>query len=221
MTNQEPSVPRVLQAVEAETAEMRATKDLVRVAGARRAAKAQAEAPLAPMIPMTDDPTAIAATVSAEEQYQAMIAAQPAIDEAKRVKLSTAYDVFVKCRQTHAPNHPPHGIYLTEYPSGGSIAWDKWKARYKKADERYFPLDVLCQVCTLEGRSMPLDAVTKTSPEGDITINQRFLWRRPRDPKRLALEGETRVFDLGMDTQNIGRRKAIQKAIDGGCEVLE
>ncbi len=219
----EPEVPAALQAISSETEKGKQLKEAIRQnAGVRAVKGADAKTPdLAPLIPMHGDPEGIAAAMDAEAMYNQAIAEAPAMAETQRKKLDKAYIVYVKCREGHAPHHPPHGIYLTEYPVTESIAWDKWQARYKKADERYYPLDVMCQVCALENRAIPLSTVTKASSEGDIVVNKRFLWRRPRDPKRAAIEGETRVFEMGMETQNIGRRDALAKSKAAGFEVLE
>jgi hypothetical protein len=216
----DPEVPPVLQAVQTETAQNAALKEAVKRNASNRRAGAQAEQPvIAPLIPMSDDPAAIQATLDAESEYARQIEQAPALDESRLSKLDETYLCYVKCRGGHEAHHPPHGIYLVKHPATPDVPYTGWYSRYKKAGERYYPNEVMCQACALENRSMPLEAVEKTSPEGDIKINPRFLMRRARDPKRAAIEGEHRVFDRSLASTNGGRRDALAKAKAAGYEV--
>lgn len=218
-----PEVPAALAAVEAETKRARSTKQAVKDLAARRQAQKDEASPpkLAPVIPDPDDPAAIDATISAEEEYARQIEQAPKLAAELRTKLDDLYLVYVRCRQTHAPQHPAHGIYLKGHPETDTVKWSEWRSRQKKMDERYYPADVMCQACAIENRAMPLEAVEKVSAEGDIRINPRHLFRRAKDPKRAAVEGEHRVWNLGRDSVNGGRRDALLRAKAAGYEVLD
>lgn len=219
----DPEVPPELQAVSAQTEQNRALKEAVKQNAQGRRSKAQAEqaTALPPMIPMPDDPVAIAQSVDAEAEYAAQIAQAPAIDAARRSKLDETYLVYIKCDKGHAPHHPPHGIYLTGHPVNLEVPYTGWYSRYKKPGAQYWPNDVVCQACALEERSSPLDrAVEKTSPEGNLKINPRWLYRRAKDPKRALIEGEHRVQALGHASES-GRRDALARAKAAGYEVFD
>lgn len=214
----DPEVPPVLQAVATETAKNAALKEAVKANAGGRASRAQALAPVPPPIPMPGDEEGIKATLDAASEYDSVMGT-PAVDATLRQKLGETYRVYVNCRESHAPNHPPHGLYLVNYPDSGEVPYDGWYARYKKPDERYYPNEVLCQVCALENRSVPLQGVSKTSPEGAIHIEPRALMRVARDQKRAQIERQHRVFLSGYESVNGGRRDALARAKAAGYEV--
>lgn len=223
MTDSPPEVPAALQSVADETQRNAALKQAVKQNAGRRAAVKAEESPkpLAPPIPMPGEESDVQEAVDAEREYAAQVAAAPAMAAAQRASLDKTYLVYVKCREQHLPHHPPHGIYLAAHPDGDMVTWDGWYSRQKKLGERYFPADVVCQVCALENRVTVLVAAEKTSPEGNIRINPRFLMRVARDRKRALIEGEHRVRRLGFDSVNGGRRDALNRAKAAGYEVYD
>lgn len=222
MTN-ETQVPESLKAVEAETASNAALKQAVKQNAGTRAARRAEESPkpLPPPIPMPDDPVGIGESVDAEAEYADSIANAPAIAEATRKTLDDTYRVYVMCREQHLPHHPPQGIFLLTHPSGNDVPWNGWYSRYKKPNEKYYQSDVMCQACALEDRSTVLVAVEKTSPEGDLRVNPRFLMRVAKDRKRAMVEREHRVRTLGFASVNGGRADALARAKAAGFEVYD
>lgn len=198
-------------------------KAAVAQAAAQRQAKKAVEAPMAPMIPMTGDVAGIEAAASAEAMLLQMDATAGAIDDERWEKLNATYHVFVKCRNSHKPGRVAHAIYLTEYPRSTTIPHDKWYARKVKEDAKapYYQPKVYCQACLLDEITMPVDAARPISAVGDLQVDPRWLWRRPKDPARAKVEGETRVFGSSLESQNIGRREALARAQKAGYEVYD
>lgn len=198
-------------------------KAVVAQAAATRQAKKAVEAPMAPLIPMTGDVAGIEEAANAEALLLQMDASLGVVDDDRWAKLNATYHVFVKCRNTHKVGRSPHAIYLTEYPRSTSVPYTNWYARRVKEDPKapYYQLKVLCQACLLDEQTMPLDAARIVSPVGDLEVDPRWLWRRPKDPARAKVEGETRVFGSSLESQNIGRREALARAAKAGFEVYD
>jgi hypothetical protein len=199
----------------AEVAAARAARD------AEKAAKTSSAA--GPMIPMSKDDAGIAAAASAEALMLEMEANVGVIDEARWKKLDETYHVFVRCRNTHRTGRVAHGIYLSEYPRTTSVPYTKWYARKVKEDpaQAYYMPRVYCQACLLDNIQFPLDAVRVVSPQGDLEIDPRWICRRPKDPKRALVEGETTVFTRQLESQNMGRREALARSRKEGFEVYD
>jgi hypothetical protein len=47
-----------------------------------------------------------------------------------------------------------------------------------------------------------------------------MLWRTPKDPKRRAIEGDTRAIEIGPASSNNERKAAQERAREAGLEVL-
>lgn len=190
---------------------------------ARAAEKAASAATMAPLIPMSTDDEGIAAAAEAEALMLAMEAQVGQVDEGRWAKLNETYHVFVRCRNTHRTGRVPHGIYLKEYPRSTRVPYDGWYARKVKEDpsKPYFMPTVYCQACLLDGHQFPLDAARVVSPQGDLEIDPRWLCRRPKDPKRAAVEGETTVFARQLESQNMGRREQLARSRKAGFEVYD
>ena len=184
---------------------------------ASRATVEKATNLLTPMFPIDGDneKEVEAADVLLEEVYKQ----QRRRTEEEKDKENSIYHFFVKCRQMHPEGQPSHGIYLTLNPEGGSVKPDQWKSAYRPDPKSAWYEDILCQVCLRHyGQKVPLP-VTATSG-GAFTVDQRWLWRRPKDPKRAAIEGESRANPYGSPVQNQGRDEANRRAAAAGYEVI-
>lgn len=123
---------------------------------------------------------------------------------------SATYIYFLKCR---TPIHmvggrpaPPHGVYFTKRP-GSVVGDDDWYARYKKdANTVWRGQEILCQVClmmNIEGARLHYEW---QDPHRGLWIpDKRWIWKQPRDLKRLKIEGMTRAFDLPTESSNLWR----------------
>lgn len=162
------------------------------------------------LIPMTTDAAGIEEALSAEATLLQMSADAGRIDDETWEKLNETYIVFVKCRHTHKAGRPAHALYLKDYPRGTAIHHTNWRARVVKEtfEAPYYQPTVRCQACLFDDFVKTVDAVTITSPEGDLEVDPRWICRRPRQTERARIEGETCVFARGLPTQNQHRHEA-------------
>lgn len=181
------------------------------MAAQRQAAKSATESRLTAIVPMPDDDQQAAEAMRVDDLLSEIAAQIEPVEETTLKQLDEVYLVFVKCRNTHRHGQPAHGLYLKSYPTSLEVDWDQWRTRYKTPFEKpYYQLEVPCQVCAMNDLIVPLP-VSKTSDRGDIRVEPRWLWRRPKDPARAAIEGETRVFSLSHSTSNMGRDEALAR----------
>lgn len=175
----------------------------------------------APLIPMPGDEGGVAVAVDSDIALANAEAENRALDEANWKKLDEQYTVFVRCPTQHPKNRPNHAIYLTEYPRQRDIASDKWKSRQRpNPAEPYFQPTVWCQSCLMANIHMEAK-VLKTSADGALRLDPRHVYRRPKDPERFQVEGETRVWNVGHQSANQGRVEAMQRSRDAGFEVID
>jgi hypothetical protein len=125
----------------------------------------------------------------------------------------------VKCRNTHPEGQPSHGVYLTINPENGTVQNDQWKSAYKPNAKSAWYEDILCQVC-LRYYGQKVTLPVTLGKGGSFTVDQRWLWRRPKDPKRASIEGESRANPMGLNSQNNGREEANRRAAAAGYEVI-
>ena len=141
--------------------------------------------------------------------------------DAEKAKENEIYTFFVKCRVPHPEGQPSHGVYLKHNPSDGVIEPSEWNSAYKPKFESAWYEDVVCQVCLrYYGQRTKLPVVMIANKPGSFTVDPRWLWRRPKDPKRAAIEGETRANELASPVQNQGRTEANNRAAAAGFEVI-
>lgn len=194
-----------------------AMKEKVKAAAAARSSEKSAGAGLlTPLVPVVGHEETFERAATADELLDNATTAAAELSAEAKVKLDKQYQCFVKCRDhgSHPKNRPSHGLYLTSYPQQGlPVKFDGWYSNQKpNLKEPYYPLQVLCQVCAHDlGRNTPLP-VRKLNAQGDIQIEDRFLWRRPRDNARARIEGETRVFPQSGQSQNRGRDEALARS---------
>jgi len=184
-----------------------------------RAAVEKATNLLTPMFPIDGDneKEVEAADVLLEEVYKQQ---RRRTDEEKD-KENSIYHFFVKCRNTHPEGQPSHGIYLTRNPEDGNVQPDEWKSAYKPNAKSAWYEDILCQVCLrYYGQKVVLPVAMVPGKPGSFSVDQRWLWRRPKDPKRAAIEGESRANPMGLPSQNNGRDEANRRAAAAGYEVI-
>lgn len=202
---------QVAQAVKEKAAERRA----------ERAQEAGGAGAMPRLLPMPGDDAAIDAQVEADLNLETAAAQIREQSEEVLRKLTETYVVYVRCPVKHPRNRPPHALYLSEYPRGIDVPADKWYSRQKpKAEDPFYPLDVFCQTCLLEGTHTSAK-VAKTSADGALRVEPRHLFRYPKDPARFKVEGITRVFNTAHASANEERLKAMQRARDAGFEVYE
>lgn len=145
-------------------------------------------------------------------------------EAARRAKLEgETYRYFVKCRRPHPRGAYSHGIYLTRNPKQGEVKPHEWDARYRGRDAAGNPLPwyetVICMVCLKEyGERVPLEV--RMTGNGCFTVAPRWLWRKPLDPARAAIEGETRAEEGPYAGANVGRTEAVEKAVKAGYEAV-
>lgn len=152
------------------------------------------------------------------KQHEAMLAVKSEFMDAE-------YTFFIKCRYPHPAGAPQHGIYLRGYPHERVVKGTDWKSGYKpQIDAPWHGEHVLCQVCLRYlNREVPLDVTPVRKPglpPGSFEINDRWLWKRPKNARRLVVENETRVRRVGYETGNLGLDEANQRAADAGLEVV-
>lgn len=113
------------------------------------------------------------------------------------------YRYFVKCRETHQPGVPPHGIYFTKPIGNGEAVNDAdWFSLYKKRDQPWRG-PIVCQVCLKEGRETPLPVTVIDRRKGTFTVDPRWLYRRAKDPERAHVEGgEYRAVVISGEVNN-------------------
>ena len=172
---------------------------------------------LTPMFPIDGDneKEVEAADVLLEEVYKQ----QRLRTDEEKDKENSIYHFFVKCRNTHPEGQPSHGVYLTLNPESGTVQNDQWKSAYKPNPKSAWYEDILCQVCLrYYGQKTTLPVTLGRG--GSFTVDQRWLWRRPKDPKRAAIEGESRANPMGLNSQNNGREEANRRAAAAGYEVI-
>ena len=172
---------------------------------------------LTPMFPIDGDneKEVEAADVLLEEVYKQ----QRLRTDEEKDKENSIYHFFVKCRNTHPEGQPSHGVYLTLNPESGTVQNDQWKSAYKPNPKSAWYEDILCQVCLrYYGQKTTLPVTLGRG--GSFTVDQRWLWRRPKDPKRAAIEGESRANPMGLNSQNSGREEANRRAAAAGYEVI-
>lgn len=127
--------------------------------------------------------------------------------DAKRAKErevnASEYVHFLRCRQfnTHPEGWPTHGVYFTGRPEGVVTDAD-WYAGYKKTNEVWRNA-IYCQVCLRAGREVPLDVEMVNWRKGEWRPDRRWVMKVPRDPKRAAVEGESRAFSLPGESNNL------------------
>ena len=172
---------------------------------------------LTPMFPIDGDneKEVEAADVLLEEVYKQ----QRLRTDEEKDKENSIYHFFVKCRNTHPEGQPSHGVYLTLNPESGTVQNDQWKSAYKPNAKSAWYEDILCQVCLrYYGQKTALPVALGKG--GSFTVDQRWLWRRPKDPKRASIEGESRANPMGLQSQNNGREEANRRAAAAGYEVI-
>jgi len=172
---------------------------------------------LTPMFPIDGDneKEVEAADVLLEEVYKQ----QRLRTDEEKDKENSIYHFFVKCRNTHPEGQPSHGVYLTLNPESGTVQNDQWKSAYKPNAKSAWYEDILCQVC-LRYYGQKTTLPVTLGKGGSFTVDQRWLWRRPKDPKRAAIEGESRANPMGLNSQNNGREEANRRAAAAGYEVI-
>lgn len=174
-------------------------------------------APIVPMFEIEGDEDLVAAADAFEKAQAEMQKAKDARMAAKSEFLDAEYIYYIKCRHPHPEGMSQHGIYLKGYPHTNTVQGDEWKAGYKQKFENLHHGDnVPCQMCLRYlGITTPL-AVTVVKKAGVIAgtfeLDPRWLWKRPKDPKRLAIENETRVRQMNYGTGNIGLAEAEARA---------
>jgi|LakMenEpi03Aug12_release.lakeMendotaPanAssembly.Ray.scaffolds.fasta_scaffold02209_8 hypothetical protein len=184
---------------------------------ASRATVEKATNLLTPMFPIDGDneKEVEAADVLLEEVYKQ----QRRRTEEEKDNENSIYHFFVKCRNQHPEGQPSHGVYLTLNPETGLVRSDQWKSAYKPNPKSAWYEDILCQVCLrYYGQKVELPVVVGAG--GSFTVDQRWLWRRPKDPKRASIEGESRANPMGLPSQNNGRDEANRRAAAAGYEVI-
>lgn len=150
---------------------------------------------------------------------EARLARKAELDQ-QMAEANDAYQYYVKCRRGHG-DLPSHGIYLTRNPGPDAVKPSEWWAvGYKpKTTDTYFADGIMCQICLMHrGEKVMLDV--DMDQRGWFTVRPRWLWRRPKDPKRARVEGETRASDLGPPAVNFGRREAMERSADAGLTVI-
>lgn len=143
-------------------------------------------------------------------------------DEETRMKnlRDSEYLYFVKCRY-HPHDESSHGVYLTRCPGPGEpVKMTEWWARYKLTPNELYVGSLICQACFERGIENPLD-VQAVGKRGEFVVSERWLWRRPKDKKRLMVEGETRVRDVTAVAANNGRQAAIARSVAAGLEEIQ
>lgn len=232
---------KLKEAVRADAAEAPALAEAIKAQAATRASAVANVAPqdraehiaknglntiIAPMFVIDGDADTLAAAnayeIAQEElrkQHEAMLAVKSEFMDAE-------YTFFIKCRYPHPAGAPQHGIYLKGYPHERIVKGTEWKSGYKpQMDAPWHGAQVLCQVCLRYlNREVPLDVTALPGkaglPAGSFEINDRWLWKRPKDPKRLVIENETRVRRVGWETGNLGLDAAEERSKAAGLTVV-
>lgn len=142
--------------------------------------------------------------------------------QAERIKTlrDSEYHSYVKCRY-HGPGESDIGIYLTHMPGEGEVlGMTDWFSRYKPKPNEMYLGEIVCQVCFQNGveRSLEVEMVGR---RGQFKVPERMLWRRPRDPKRLAAEGPTRARAGRSPSSNQGREDAMARSVARGMERVD
>ncbi len=143
--------------------------------------------------------------------------------EAERIQKlrNDEYVYFVRCRHHEASRESAHGIYLTKLPGPNEpVRMNEWYSRYKPTPGEMYLGPIVCQICLRRGIETNYLDVNQSGVRGEFTVSERWLWRRPKDPKRLAVEGETRARDLPAGSANIGREEATQRSVSAGLEPI-
>ena len=141
--------------------------------------------------------------------------------DAEKAKENEIYTFFVKCRVPHPEGQPSHGVYLKHNPETNPVSVNEWNAAYKPKHDQAWYEDVVCQVCLrYYGQRTKLPVTMIAGKPGSFTVEPRWLWRRPKDPKRAAIEGESRANQLASPIQNQGRTEASNRAAAAGFEVI-
>ena len=178
-------------------------------------AQEKAQREMLPLIPIEGEN--LEEAYNAEVQMEARSKEIEAEEKARREKSEGEYTFYVKCRKDHG-KYPPHGVYLTTNPGHDYVKPDQWYARYKERRDVWRE-DIVCQVCLWQrGEYVNLDVIP--GPKGTFKVNPRMLWRTPKDPKRRAIEGDTRAIEIGPASSNNERKAAQERAREAGLEVL-
>lgn len=182
-------------------------------------------APIVPMFDIEGDADLVAAADAFEKAQAEMRKAAEARMAAKSEFLDAEYVYYIKCRQIHPDGMSQHGAYLKGYPHSNLVRGDEWKAGYKpKLEEPWHGETVPCQICLrYYGRQVPLDVTIVKKPglpPGSFEVEPRWLWKRPKNPKRLAIENETRVRQMGYNTGNLGLAEAEARSKAEGLKVV-
>lgn len=126
---------------------------------------------------------------------------------------------FYRCRRCNL-----HAFYFTVNPSrtGGIVKQEAWYSTYKRKNELFYMMTgrPLCQSCLANGEKIEVP-VAQANSDGSFIPEDRWVFARARDPKRLAVEGEFRAKALANESQNTGRNAAMARAKAAGYEVLQ
>lgn len=164
---------------------------------------AQAGTHIVPM-PETESEAYDAAKYLAEEEERRRLR-----NEARATKEAATYRYYLKCRAGH------HGIYFARNMGEAVIGDRDWFATYKRQDE-IWRQDIICQVCLKAGQENRLDYLTQNWREGKWMPANRWMWKSPIDPKRWAIEGDTRAMDLPGEANNAWREDVRSRLIAAG-----
>ena len=129
-----------------------------------------------------------------------------------------AYLYFYKCLQC-----AQHGLFFVAHPARlGSVQQNQWYASYKPKDQMFYMSQgrPLCQSCLINGRGEIQLPVESMGADGSFVPEHRLCFQRAKEPKRLAIEGEFRSFDLQHEASNTGRATVRERCKAAGLEVL-
>lgn len=202
-------------------AEIKAQIEAVKAASqertlSRKEGNAITKSLLTPLIPIAGEDTDLAYRTDV-----ALEAAEKAAreEEERRARIEAdTYLYYVRCRKSHRGGMPPHGVYLTRNPGTGAVAMNEWYSRYKTKEQVIYDRQVVCQVCLWQSGERNMLNVN-IGNDGTFTVDDRWLWRRPKDEARAKIEGDTRANEVAAKSSNEGRMESMQRAKDAGFEV--